>query len=204
MAIVIALLISHVFGLMVLIYITMSRMYSYRGIRLKKYPVVGFLTVFIFQGGFVYLMSLAGISSLSLSESVSTGHLICIIVSSMFIGSMYPLTQIYQHQADLNDGVYSLSCMLGYRGTFIFSGGLFLAGAVLLLYYFVITYQYLALFLFPVLIFPVVLFLNQWFIKVNRNNKHANFENTMKANLLSSACMNTFFLIVLISNRCGV
>ncbi len=201
LAIIFALIISLLFGLMVLLYITMSRMYSYRGIRLKKFPVIGFLTVFLFQGGFVYLMSAVAITSRPVNDILNSHTIVCMIVSSLFIGSMYPITQIYQHEADMKDGVYSLSYMLGYRGTFLFSGGLFLIGTILMSVYFAITLQYLALFLFPVIIFPVILFLNQWFIKVSRNNIYANFENTMKANLLSSACMNTFFLIVLISNR---
>ena len=34
---------------------------------------------------------------------------------------MYPLTQIYQHQADADDGVTTISMKLGIRGTFYFS-----------------------------------------------------------------------------------
>jgi len=42
-------------------------------------------------------------------------------VASFFIGSVYPLTQIYQHETDKNDGVISISYKLGYNGTFVFS-----------------------------------------------------------------------------------
>lgn len=44
-----ALLVSVYFSLFVLVCVIMSRVYSYRNIRLKKYPVAGFLTVFIFR-----------------------------------------------------------------------------------------------------------------------------------------------------------
>src|SRR5690554_3264405 len=46
-ALLLALFISAFFSFLVLVFIIMSRMYSYRGIRLKKYPVTGFLVVFI-------------------------------------------------------------------------------------------------------------------------------------------------------------
>jgi hypothetical protein len=41
-------------------------------------------------------------------------------VASLFIGSVYPLTQIYQHEADKKDGVTTISYKLGYVGTFFF------------------------------------------------------------------------------------
>ncbi len=59
------LLVSVYFSVLVFVFILVSRAYSYRNIRLKKYPVLGFLTVFIFQGGFSYLMSASAISALS-------------------------------------------------------------------------------------------------------------------------------------------
>lgn len=53
------LLVSYGFSLFVLIFILISRAYSYRNVRLKQYAVIGFFTVFIFQGAFVYLMASA-------------------------------------------------------------------------------------------------------------------------------------------------
>ena len=176
-------------------------MYSYRGIRLKKYPVTGFLVVFIFQGAYVYFMTLVSVSNQFLPAFFTRGNIICMAVSSMFIGSMYPLTQIYQHDADRRDGVTSISYLLGYRGTFLFSAILFAAASALLFYYFGRRNHYTILLLFMVLILPVVVFLMKWFDKVRRNSRFANYENTMKANVLSAGSMNTFFLILIINNR---
>src|SRR5512133_361789 len=120
-ALICGLFISVSFSLLLLVFISMSRLYSYRRIRLKKYPVIAFLVVFLFQGGFVYLLSHEAFSPHTVHELLSPGHLICMAISSLFIGSMYPLTQIYQHDADKNDGVISLSYLLGYKGTFVFS-----------------------------------------------------------------------------------
>lgn len=46
----ISLFITWLFALGILLYILASRAYSYRKIRLKKYPIAGYMTVVIFQG----------------------------------------------------------------------------------------------------------------------------------------------------------
>src|ERR1035437_259181 len=48
-AILLSLLINNYFAIFVFIYIVSSRLYSNRNIRLKKYPIIGFLVVFFFQ-----------------------------------------------------------------------------------------------------------------------------------------------------------
>jgi 1,4-dihydroxy-2-naphthoate polyprenyltransferase len=194
------LLISYGFSLYVLIFILMSRAYSYRKVRLKQYAVVGFLTVFIFQGAFVYLMASAAISPFSFVHFFTLDNIICMSVASLFIGSVYPLTQIYQHTADKYDGVTSLSYKLGYTGTFVFSGILFSVATVLLYYYFNLMQQKIALWLFLIIMLPAIIHLSIWFAKVRKTTDHANFENTMTMNLLTSSCMNLYFLILILNN----
>jgi len=201
-AIMLGMFISYYFSMMLLIFIIMSRLYSYRPIRLKKYPLIGFLTVFIFQGAFVYLMSLSAINGIRYDDTFSGSSLICMTISSLFIGSIYPLTQIYQHQADKKDGVISLSYKLGYTGTFIFSGLLFSTAVLLLFYYFNLKHQSASLIIFLLMMVPVIYRLTVWFAKVKKDNVHADFDNTMTMNLLTSAIMNLYFLL-LIFNRYG-
>lgn len=201
-ALLLGLLISGYFSLMVLVFIAMSRAYSYRAIRLKKYPVIGFLTVFLFQGAFVYLMALTAISGFHMQDVRSETTILCMAVSSLFIGSIYPLTQIYQHQADKNDGVISLSYKLGYTGTFIFSGILFSIAILLLLYYFNLKHQIIPLIIFLLMMLPVIYRLSVWFAKVRKDVVHADFDNTMAVNLLTSSVMNSYFLLLII-NRYG-
>lgn len=201
-AILAGMFISVYFSMLVLLFIVMSRAYSYRQIRLKKYPVIGFLTVFVFQGAFVYLMSLTAITSLNETELFSENSLICMGISSLFIGSIYPLTQIYQHQADKNDGVISLSYKLGYTGTFVFSGILFSVAILLLFYYFNLKHQSIALVIFLLMMLPVIYRLSVWFAKVRKDTGNANFDNTMAMNMLTSTIMNLYFLL-LIFNRYG-
>ena len=195
-----SLFISVSFSILVLIFILVSRAYSYRKLRLKKYAVIGFLTVFIFQGAFVYLMSSMAITSVSLENFLSLNNIICMVIASLFIGSMYPLTQIYQHEADRKDGVISISYKLGYAGTFIFSAILFSLATLLLFYYFNVKHQQIDLALFIIMMLPVMYQLTVWFNKVLISTTHANFENTMTMNILTSVCMNGFFVILILIN----
>lgn len=201
-AVLLGLLISVYFSVMILIFIGISRAYSYRDIRLKKYPLIGFLTVFFFQGAFVYLMSETAVSGFKMQDVFSQSSFICMAVSSLFIGSIYPLTQIYQHQADKNDGVISLSYKLGYTGTFLFSGILFSIAVVLLLYYFNQKQQIIPLIIFLIMMLPVIVRLSLWFAKVRKDTVHADFDNTMAINMLTSSIMNLYFLLLII-NRYG-
>jgi len=194
------LFVSAYFSLLVFIFVLVSRAYSYRKIRLKKYAFIGFLTVFIFQGAFVYLMSSAAISTFSFSTFFTINNIICMSIASFFIGSIYPLTQIYQHEADKNDGVISISYKLGYIGTFLFSSILFSVATIFLFYYFNLKNQQIALVLFLVIMLPVVIKLGIWFNQVRKDTVNANFENTMAMNLLTSSCMNLYFLVLILNN----
>lgn len=194
------LFISIYFSLFVMIFMLVSRAYSYRKIRLKKYPIIGFLTVFIFQGGFVYLISSSAITPGSASILFAKDSLICMTIASLFLGSAYPLTQIYQHEADKEDGVISISYKLGYKGTFIFSAILFSLGVLLLAYYFNERNQWTALILFLILMMPVIIRLSTWFSNVKQSTSHANFENTMSMNVISSSFMNLFFFILILNH----
>lgn len=198
-AVVAALFVSVFFSVTVLVFILVSRAYSYRGIRLKKYPVIGFLTVCLFQGAFVYLMSYSAITT-GIPLKVDGHLLLAMCISSLFMGSMFPLTQIYQHEADKKDGVISISYWLGYHGTFVFSAVLFFTATLLMSFFFLISNQFISFILFVFAAIPSVIKILVWFGKVKKDVSQANFENTMSVNLLTSACMNLYF-IILICNR---
>jgi len=195
------LIVSLYFSLFVFIFVLVSRAYSYRKIRLKKYAILGFLTVFIFQGAFVYLMATSAISTFTFADFFTPNRIICMSVASFFIGSIYPLTQIYQHEADKKDGVISISYKLGYIGTFLFSSVLFSIATVFLFYYFNLKHQQIALVLFLLIMLPVVIKLWIWFDKVRKDTINANFENTMAMNLLTSTSMNLYFFLLILNNH---
>jgi 1,4-dihydroxy-2-naphthoate octaprenyltransferase len=199
-AVLLSLVVSVYFSLFALTLALLSRAYSYRNVRLKKYAVIGFLTVFIFQGAFVFMMASSAINAFSFSNFFTLNNIICMCVASFFMGSIYPLTQIYQHDADKKDGVISISYKLGYRGTFLFSALLFSIATMFLYYYFNLKHQQLALVLFLFIMLPVVAKLSIWFNKVRKDTVNANFENTMNMNLLTSTCMNLYFFVLILNN----
>jgi 1,4-dihydroxy-2-naphthoate polyprenyltransferase len=196
-AIVLSAFISSVFALCILLYILASRAYSYRRIRLKKYPVVGFLTVFVFQGALIFFASYHGIHS----GKILDVPVIPCFISSLLIGALYPLTQIYQHEEDKNDGVVSISYLLGKRGTFIFSMLLFLSATFLLYLRFHQQDELKHFYWYLLIMLPVVLFFLFWMMKVWRNEEAASFRNSLLMNALSTICTTAFFLILILTKH---
>jgi 1,4-dihydroxy-2-naphthoate octaprenyltransferase len=189
-----SLLLTPVFSLGILVYIIASRAYSYRGIRLKKYPVIGFLTVFVFQGGWIYFLTYHALHP----DHATNISLLPPVIASLLIGALYPLTQVYQHEEDRNDGVITISCLLGKRGTFVFSMFLFLTATACLYFLFqkqnVLNYFYLYL----LVMFPVVLFFLYWMQRVWKGSEAANFSNSLRMNLLATLCTAAYFITLIV------
>ncbi len=194
LAVLLAMLISLYFSAGILLYILVSRAYSYRGIRLKKYPILGYLTVVLFQGAFTFIISYHAINS----RITLDVPLLPAIISSLLIGGFYPLTQIYQHQEDLRDGVITISYKLGYRGTFLFCAILYTLAISLLFIYFRNTNELNKFFVFTLLLSPVLFFFFKWAYAVWHDISAADFNNTMKMNVVASICTNSAFLAILI------
>ncbi len=194
LAIILSIIVDFDFAYGIFLYIAVSRAYSYRGIRLKKYPILGYLTVAFFQGAFTYMLV-----SENCDDSITLlGPAYPALVSSMLIGGFYPLTQVYQHDADLRDGVKTFSYVLGYRGTFIFSGFVYSLAMALLFYYFHLKGQPMRFVWFIVIMAPVPYFFIKWAIAVWKDVSAADFNNTMKMNVIASVCTNLAFLSLLI------
>jgi 1,4-dihydroxy-2-naphthoate octaprenyltransferase len=193
-AIALGFLVSPLFGLLMPLYIGASKAYSYRGIRLKKYPVIGYLTVIIFQGAFTFWLVYFGSSEGSLLPFPWQGMLI----SALLIGGFYPLTQIYQHQQDLDDGVETISYKLGYTGTFIFSAIIYSIAFLFMAQFFIAKQEETKLVLISIFFVPILVYFIRWFVKVKKDSKAANFKNTMRMNWIAAACTNTVFIVLLI------
>jgi 1,4-dihydroxy-2-naphthoate octaprenyltransferase len=193
------LLVNILFSCCILVYILASRAYSSKQIRLKKYPIIGFLIVVIFQGGFTYMMSVIGITNESFA--FSSANILLLFACSFQIAGAYPLTQIYQHEADLADGVKTLSYQLGYKGTFIFTAIMFGLCNVFYYLYFEQIGKSNNFYLIQLFFIPIVIYFVWWFFKTINNENEANFKNTMQMNLIAAICMNTCFIILYLTNR---
>lgn len=189
-------LVNALFATCIIANILASRAYSYRGIRLKKYPVTGFLTVILFQGAVTYLMVYAG-SSAALNEIPWKG----MVISSLLFGGFYPLTQIYQHQQDLRDGVITISYKLGIMGTFLFSGIMYALAEIAMYLFFreqgrIYQFWWMQLFLLP-----VVVYFFYWWKKVAEDRKNASFHFSFRMNLIASTATNAGFLLLYFLNH---
>lgn len=179
------------------VYILASRAYSYRGIRLKKYPLIGWLTVISCQGALVFWIVYQGSHRPGAPANLSS-VVPAMLAASLLLGGFYPLTQIYQHEADRQDGVRTLSMVLGYRGSFVFTGLIYGVAFGVLGYYFLLTLQIKEFYVLATCMLPVVVYFLIWAIKVWRDPAAANFVNTMRMNLLASICTNAGFIAVLV------
>src|SRR5205085_10859893 len=81
-AAVIALMVNVPFAIAFIVYIICSRLYSYRGIRLKRFAVWGYLTVIINQGALTFWMVYVGANA----DATTTFPWVACIAAAFLIG----------------------------------------------------------------------------------------------------------------------
>lgn len=197
LAILLSFLVNIPFAICIIANILASRSYSYRGIRLKKYPITGFLTVVLFQGAITFYM----VCIASAANSHQPFPWMGMLISSLLFGGFYPLTQIYQHQQDLDDGVQTISCKLGYRGTFIFSGIMYAMAEGVMWYYFREKGQLSHFIWLQLFLLPVVGYFFYWWRKVMQDKRNASFRYSMRMNLIAASCTNAAFILLYLMNH---
>jgi 1,4-dihydroxy-2-naphthoate octaprenyltransferase len=193
-AILLSILVHPLMPFFMLLYIGASKAYSYRGIRLKKFPIIGYLTVIIFQGALTFALVYYGSNANPEFYVPWQG----MAISALLIGGFYPLTQIYQHKQDLDDGVRTISYKLGYKGTFIFCGIIYTLAWVFMAQFFIQKGEETKLLLLSIFFLPVIVYFIGWFIRVRKDARAADFKSTMRMTWLASICTNSAFLVLLI------
>ena len=193
LALLLSLYVGWILFLSVLFYGIISKMYRHPSFRFKKYPLVSFLIVFIFQGAFVYWSTYASISGLDTLEGWNLNFTLAGLICSCLIGATYPLTQVYQHEEDSNRGDTTLSIVLGIRGSFYFSALLFLFSSMLLYFYWDRLEMSTNFWIFLALASPVFILFSNWFFTVYHDPSKANFKNMSRMTLLSSIMMLIYF-----------
>jgi len=192
LAIILGFLISYYFVLATGLYILASRAYSARSIRLKKYPVIGFLTVVICQGALIFFMVYHGSNS-QLSLNVP---MLGMISASLLIGGFYPLTQIYQHEADAREGVRTLSALLGIRGTFKFCAIVYCFAFLVLSYFMLVSLEIKEFLILTTCMLPILVYFIVWAVQVWRDPSRADFKHTMRMNIIASCLTSIGFILV--------
>ncbi|WP_448519553.1 UbiA family prenyltransferase [Rhodoflexus sp.] len=191
--IVLGLLVSWQFALALFVYGLMSKAYSHPTVRLKKYPVLSLLTVSIFQGFFVFITSVQAVTGKNWGEMLTAQWLLPAALSSLMLIGSYPMTQIYQHEEDAKRGDRTLSLILGIRGTFLYTMGIFTLATGGFIAYFWFYFSPIWAIAFPLALSPVLLFFFWWMFRAFKAPQEVNFKNTMRLNLLSALCLNGFY-----------
>ena len=198
-AIIASLYVSTLFAACIIVYITFSRLYSYRGIRLKRFPLIGYLTVIVCQGSLTFFMVYHG-SDENLSVHMPS---LGIIAAAFLIGGFYPITQVYQHQQDNNDGVTTISMKLGTKGTFVFCTIMYSFALFILWTYYSNHELYRSFIVLLIFFIPVIAYFGYWFSRVLKDESQANFKHTMQMNWLASVCTSLAFITIIVINRFG-
>lgn len=193
MAVLMGLLLSWQFSLMLIIYSLVSRAYSHPAVRLKRYPILSWLVAGFFQGFFTFAMVYIGISRQPLESFWELEKIVPALLSSLLLWSSYPMTQVYQHREDARRGDYTLSRMLGVKGTFYFTALVFILANVGFIAYYTWYYSLLEALLFQLFLLPMLTYFIYWLFRVHKNITQANFRNTMWLSTISAICLNLFF-----------
>jgi 1,4-dihydroxy-2-naphthoate octaprenyltransferase len=194
LAILLGLKISFLFSLMLLIYGLVSKAYSHPLIRLKKYPIIGWLVTGFFQGFFTFLMCYEGINAFGLNGIFKANILIPAALTSLMLLGNYPMTQIYQHEEDKKHGDKTLSIVLGIKGTFLFTFIVFTIATIGFVMYFISFFDSKYAILFIAFLSPVLVYFLIWFLRVNKNERLVTYGRTMWLNFISAICLNAFFI----------
>ncbi len=199
-ALLLALIVSFEFAVLLFIYGLASKAYSHPAIRLKKYPFTSWILAGFFQGCFTYLACIHAISKVPLLDLFSSQYVIPGLLSSAMLMGSYPMTQVYQHREDARRGDFTLSRLLGIRGTFLFTLNFFGLAAIGFVSYFVLHQTLVHALIFLVALLPVLIFFLWWMFKAWSDLGQVNYKNTMRLNTISAHCLNgCFFSLFILS-----
>jgi 1,4-dihydroxy-2-naphthoate octaprenyltransferase len=189
--------------LMILLYILVSKAYSWHGIRLKKYGILSWIVVVVFQGGYTFLMVNMTAQNDYHSDWFTLNNIECMWIATLLIGGFYPLTQIYQHEEDSERGDMTISYRLGVTGTFIFSACMFVLANIVGYFYFSTFYTVAQLFIFNACLLPVTAYFLYWFVLSIRNKNSVDFAHAMRMTSISSLSMILCFGVLFFINHRG-
>ncbi|MFY0607556.1 MAG: UbiA prenyltransferase family protein [Cyclobacteriaceae bacterium] len=194
LALSLGLYISWQFSLMLFIYGLVSKAYSHPSVRLKKMPFLGWLAAGLFQGYFTFLMVVLGVSGGEFSSVLNTKIQFGGILSTMLLFGSYPMTQVYQHSEDKRRGDRTISLLLGVLGTFHFTAAFFGLSVSMFVWYYLTYFTAAEAMIFQLALLPVLVYFFVWYWKTRKDQANADFDHTMKLNLLSSCCLNGYFI----------
>lgn len=186
--------ISTTFSLMVLAYGLVSKAYSHPLIRLKKHAWTSWIITGLTQGLYTFAMCYVGVNDFRVEQTLRMEVIIPGLLTSLMLWANYPITQIYQHEEDRKRGDITLSARLGITGTFYFAASVFSLAVTGFLFYLRFMFSEKHAWFFMIAIIPVLSYFFYWFFLVMGNRNKADYTHTMRLNMISAICLNSFFL----------
>jgi hypothetical protein len=122
------------------------------------------------------------------------------LLTTVVLWANYPMTQVYQHEEDLKRGDLTLSLKLGVRGTFYFTGLVFIVATIQFTFYFLEFHELKYAIAFFIALAPVLLYFLFWFFKVLKDESFASYGYTMGLNYISATCLNAFFIYLFLDS----
>jgi len=180
--------------LMVLAYVLVSRAYSNDRIRLKRFALLSWMIAGFFQGAWVVWLTYVGLNDFNFLMVMNDKPLYGGLLASAILWGSYPMTQIYQHAEDTKRGDRTLSVLLGIKGTFLFTASCFALATLGFIWFFRTFFDIKYAGAFVLAMLPVVLFFSWWMIKTWKDQTQANYQNTMRLNMISSTALALFFI----------
>ncbi len=193
------LFISPLFVFMVFIYGLVSKAYSHPAVRLKAMPILGWLAAGFFQGYFTVLITAVGVAGLTIDQLWTFQIQSAAVLSSLMLFGSYPMTQVYQHEEDAERGDQTLSLKLGILNTFHFTAAFFTVAMSLFFIFFWEIKSLTTALIFAAALAPVLIFFVKWYFEVRQSHANADYDRTMRLNMLSAICLNGFFLYLYFS-----
>jgi 1,4-dihydroxy-2-naphthoate octaprenyltransferase len=181
------------------VYGTISKAYSHPAVRLKKYPLLSWVVVGLFQGGFTYLATVQVLGQLPLADLLQGRHLLPALICTSNLWAVYPLTQVYQHEEDARRGDLTYSRLVGVQGTFLSAALFFTLSFAGFVAYFLSYGSGSTLLLLLLCMGPVLGYFAYWWRAVLKDQQEANFRHTMRMNLYAGIGLNIFFGILCLS-----
>lgn len=203
-ALLLSTLVHLAFTACIVVTILASRAYSFDKIRIKGMPIVGYVWVAVFQGGFSYVMVAIGIApdpAVVTSTLTSWEMLLPALFSTFLVAGSYPLSQIYQFEEDGARGDTTIAMLAGYNGTFLLCQAMLTVGYACMATYLLVYKTPLHLVVLTVLFLFPGLYVAYWWRLVRQDVKNADHRRAMTMFKLSGVTGNLAFLLLAAIDR---
>jgi 1,4-dihydroxy-2-naphthoate octaprenyltransferase len=200
-ALALGLLVGTLFAAGCLIYGCASKAYSWDKIRIKKYPLTGWLFTGLGQGTLTFLLVAVSVGTARAADVFDFHLWFPALACGLFVLGFFPLTQVFQHREDARRHDTTISMLIGVRGTFFLAAIILFLALSAFFFYFEETLGMKYAGVFFILLFPAAVSFLRWFGRIYKDAGAADYDHATRICLLASGGMNIFFLIAIVLSK---